>query len=105
MSVINKNFIVKSLRGVIPPKSLDLIDFDDSAVQIIARVLNNPDSDLDRSIISKVLKGYFESRRRQPIANKSAFIISSIRKAFGIRKQFVSQSKHEPQLAWLTERS
>ena len=59
MSVFNKNFIVRSLQGVIPPKSLDLIDFDDSAVQIIARVLNNPDSDLDRSIISKVLKGYF----------------------------------------------
>ena len=66
MSVFNKNFIVRSLQGVIPPKSLDLIDFDDRAVQIIARVLNNPDSDLDGSIISKVLKGYFESKRRQP---------------------------------------
>ena len=58
MSVINKNFVVPSLQGVVPPKSYNLIDFDDSAVQIITRVLNHPDSDLYRSNIGKVLKGY-----------------------------------------------
>ena len=119
MSVYNKNFIVQSLQGVIPPKSLDHTDLDDSSVQIIAWALNHPDSDLDRSIIGKVWNGYFERRRRQPIGNPSAFIISPIQKALAIRKAIVWQPKHEPlsqkaslstigspnNLAWLTERS
>ena len=77
MSVINRNFVVQSLQGVIPPNSYDLIDFDDRVFQIIAYAVT-----LDRSIIGKVLWAYFESSRRQPIANPSAFIISSLRKEF-----------------------
>ena len=76
-SVINRNFVVQSLRGVIPPNKYDLVDFDDNAIQIIAdAATRNP------PIMGNVLRVYSESRRRHPIANPSAFIISSLRKEF-----------------------
>ena len=48
MSVINRNFVVQSLQGVIPPNSYDLIDFDERALQIIAYAVT-----LDRSIMAR----------------------------------------------------
>ena len=55
-----------------------LIDFDDNALQLIAHAAT-----MNPSIMGKVLCEYFESRRRQPITNPSALIISSLRKEFG----------------------
>ena len=63
MSVINKNFVVQSLQGVIPPNSYDLVDFDDRALQIIARAVT-----LDRSInYWQVAVGIF--RKQTPPTN------------------------------------
>ena len=58
MSVINKNFVVQPLHGMIPAKSHELIDLE---CQLIARAVT-----LDaEGIFRKVLKAYFASRRRR----------------------------------------
>ena len=103
MADFNRNFIIRSLQGSIPCNSYDLDDFDEDAVAFIAHAVAQ-----DRVILARVLRIYFELKRRESIVNPSAFIIGTLQRELAIKKSREGSWGYVPRAAdcghWLVAR-